>query len=101
MFGTFVGEDEEDRVDYGLVKNLETLNPFVIIFHEYWNIMTDASQRGLSVGQRLLYLLAPPGWCHDGSRQSSEQIKAEYWAEQSASGAKPAKDAPNEAPVSV
>ena len=101
MFGTFVAENEEDRVDYGLVKNLETLNPFVIIFHEFWNIAKDASQRGLSVWQRLLYLLAPPGWCHDGSRQSSEQIKAEYWAEQSASGAKPAKDAPNEASVSV
>jgi hypothetical protein len=82
MFGTFVAEDDEDKVDYGLVKNLETLNPFVIVFHEYWGIAKDVSQRGITLGQRLLYLLAPPGWCHDGSRQSSEQIKAEYFAKE-------------------
>ncbi|WP_216822394.1 sterol desaturase family protein [Sphingorhabdus sp. EL138] len=79
MFGTFVPEDESERVDYGLVKNLETLNPFTIIFHEYWNIVKDVSQKGISVWQRLLYLLAPPGWCHDGSRLSSDQIKADYF----------------------
>lgn len=82
FFGTFVAEDHAEKVDYGLVKNLETLNPFKIIFHEYWNIVKDTSQRGISLGQRLLYLLAPPGWCHDGSRLTSEQIKQEYYAAQ-------------------
>ncbi|MFZ1742356.1 MAG: sterol desaturase family protein [Pontixanthobacter sp.] len=85
MFGTFVAEDEREKVEYGLVKNLETLNPFVIIFHEYWNILKDVTQRGITVPQRLLYLLAPPGWCHDGSRQTSEQIQAEYRAQQAGS----------------
>lgn len=78
MFGTFVAEDEEDRVDYGLVKNLETLNPITIIFHEYWGIAKDVSQRGLSLWQRILYVLAPPGWSHDGSRQTSADIKQEH-----------------------
>lgn len=83
MFGTFV--PEEEKVDFGLVKNLETLNPFVIIFHEYWAIAKDQMQRGLSLWQRLCYLFAPPGWSHDGSRMSSEQIKAEHVAGQSIS----------------
>ena len=74
MFATFV--PEEEKVDFGLVKNLETLNPFVVIFHEYWAIAKDVFQRGLSPWQRLCYLFAPPGWSHDGSRLSSEQIKA-------------------------
>ncbi|WP_430429972.1 sterol desaturase family protein [Parasphingorhabdus sp.] len=78
IFGTFVAEDEADRVDYGLVKNLETLNPITIIFHEYWGIAKDVSQRGLSIWQRILYVLAPPGWSHDGSRQSSAEIKREH-----------------------
>jgi hypothetical protein len=26
---------------------------------------------------RLLYLLAPPGWSHDGSRMSSDELKAQ------------------------
>lgn len=74
MFGTFV--PEEEKVDYGLVKNLETLNPFVIVFHEYWGIAKDVFRRGLTPWQRFCYLFAPPGWSHDGSRLSSEQIKA-------------------------
>ncbi len=89
MFGTFVAEQE--KVDYGLVKNLETLNPFIIIFHEYWGILKDASQRGLSLWQRMLYVLAPPGWCHDGSRLTSEQIKAEHYAAHADSAAGPSK----------
>ena len=77
MFGTFVEENE--KVDFGLVKNLETLNPFVIIFHEYWGIVKDQMQR-LTLWQRLCYLFAPPGWSHNGSRLSSEQIKAQHEA---------------------
>jgi sterol desaturase/sphingolipid hydroxylase (fatty acid hydroxylase superfamily) len=77
MFGTFVEEKEE--VDFGLVKNLETLNPFYIVFHEYWGIAKDQMQR-LTLWQRLCYFFAPPGWSHDGSRLSSEQIKAEHAA---------------------
>lgn len=79
MFGTFV--EEKEKVDFGLVKNLETLNPFVIIFHEYWGILKDQMQR-LTPWQRLCYLFAPPGWSHDGSRLSSEQIKAQHAAMQ-------------------
>ncbi len=75
MFGTFV--EEREKVDFGLVKNLETLNPFIIVFHEYWGILKDQMQR-LSPWQRLCYLFAPPGWSHDGSRLSSEQIKAQH-----------------------
>ena len=78
MFGTFVAEDDEDRVDYGLVKNLETLNPIIIIFHEYWGIAKDIYKRGLSLWQRILYVFAPPGWSHDGSRLSSADIKREH-----------------------
>jgi sterol desaturase/sphingolipid hydroxylase (fatty acid hydroxylase superfamily) len=78
MFGTFVAEDAADRPDYGLVKNLDTLNPLVIIFHEYWNILKDISIKGLTVWQRILYLLAPPGWSHDGSRQTSDDLQREY-----------------------
>ncbi|WP_205651066.1 sterol desaturase family protein [Tsuneonella mangrovi] len=77
MFGTFVAEDRGEPVDFGLVKNLETLNPVTILTHEYVGIARDASQRGISLWQRLCYIFAPPGWSHDGSRQTSEDIKRE------------------------
>lgn len=75
MLGTFVEEDRNEPVDYGLVKNLDTLNPITILTHEYVGIAKDASQSGLSLWQRLCYVFAPPGWSHDGSRLTSTDIK--------------------------
>jgi sterol desaturase/sphingolipid hydroxylase (fatty acid hydroxylase superfamily) len=77
MFGTFAEEDRAVPVDYGLVKNLETFNPFTILTHEYVGIAKDASQSGLTVWQRFCYIFAPPGWSHDGSRLTSRDIKRE------------------------
>jgi len=75
MFGTFAAEDPEERPNYGLVKNLETFNPLVIFGHEYLGIFKDICKRGLSLKQRLLYIVAPPGWTHNGSRLTSHDIK--------------------------
>jgi sterol desaturase/sphingolipid hydroxylase (fatty acid hydroxylase superfamily) len=75
LLGSFVAEDRAEPVDFGLVKNLETDNPVTILTHEYIGIAKDASQRGLSLWQRLAYVFAPPGWSHDGSRQSTADIK--------------------------
>jgi hypothetical protein len=33
---------------------------------------------GLTLRQRLNYLIKPPGWSHDGSRETSESLKAAY-----------------------
>jgi hypothetical protein len=41
-------------------------------------MLGDFSRPGLTVGQRLRYLFASPGWSHDGSRMTSEDIKADY-----------------------
>lgn len=75
LLGSFVAEDRDEPVDYGLVKNLETYNPITILTHEYVGIAKDASQRGLSLWQRFCYIFAPPGWSHDGSRLTSSDIK--------------------------
>ena len=80
MFGTFVPELEQDRVDYGLVHNLGTFNPLRVAFHEWVGIFKDMTGRGLTLRQRLMYAVAPPGWSHDGSRQTSEGIKASHLA---------------------
>lgn len=75
MFGTFVPEDE--RPDYGVVTPIKTYNPLKIAFGELLCILKDASQSGLSAKQRALYIFGPPGYSHDGSRKTSEQIKHE------------------------
>ncbi len=75
MFGSFVAEDEADKPIYGLVKNLNTFNILTVLSHEYIGIAKDASQRGLTLWQRFCYFFAPPGWSHDGSRMTSDDIK--------------------------
>ena len=80
IFGTFVPEQENDRVDYGLVHNIGTFNPLRVAFHEWVGIFRDMAQPGLSLKQRLLYAVAPPGYSHDGSRDTSEEIKAKHLA---------------------
>ncbi len=41
MFGSFQEEREEEPCDYGLVTPLHSLNPFVIAFHEWGNLIRD------------------------------------------------------------
>jgi hypothetical protein len=44
MFGSFQEELEEEPCDYGLVTPLYSLNPFVIAFHEWGNLIRDVRQ---------------------------------------------------------
>jgi sterol desaturase/sphingolipid hydroxylase (fatty acid hydroxylase superfamily) len=79
IFGTFVPENENAYPDYGLVKDFETFNPFKIFIHEYWGILKDVFGSKRSLKDRLLYIVAPPGWSHDNSRKTSKDIKREYY----------------------
>ncbi|MCM0033222.1 sterol desaturase family protein [Sandarakinorhabdus limnophila] len=76
LFGTFEAERADDPPIYGLVKQLDTLNPVTVLTHEYVGIARDASQRDLRWWQRLAYVFAPPGWSHDGSRETTQSIRA-------------------------
>lgn len=78
MFGTFVEERDEDVPKFGIVSNIGTFNLFYVAFHEWISIFGDISKPGLTWRQRLMYMFAPPGWSHDGSRKTSEDLKAQY-----------------------
>ena len=78
LFGTFVPEQESERVKYGIVHNLGTFNPLRIAFHEYVAIARDLGRPKLRWRDRLGYLFGPPGWSHDGSRDTTRAIKERY-----------------------
>ncbi len=72
IFGTF--QAEEERPTYGLTKNIHTFNPLRIATHEWADMLRDLKRypqhaRG--------YLFGPPGWSHDGSRHTSDQLRAQ------------------------
>lgn len=78
MFGTFQEELDERKVEYGLTKNLENPNPVNVVFHEWKAILSDLL-KPVKLKHKLLYLLGPPGWSHDGSRKTSKQLEEEYY----------------------
>jgi len=49
----------------------------------------DAFAPGLTLRQRFGYLFRPPGWSHDGSRDTSESLKAAYVRRNPAEAGKP------------
>ncbi len=75
LFGTFVPEDAADPPRYGIVKNLGTFNPLRVVLHEWEGIGADLA-RARSLREFGGYLLGPPGWSPDGSRETSDSIKA-------------------------
>ena len=77
MFGTFVVERKDDAPRYGIVKNLGTYNLVRVALHEWIGIFNDVA-RAHSLREAALYLLAPPGWSPDGSRETSDSIKASW-----------------------
>jgi len=72
IFGTF--QPEEEKVVYGLTKNLESRRVDHVILHEFKDIWQDV-KHAPGIGNKLMYIFGPPGWSHDGSRQTARQIQ--------------------------
>jgi sterol desaturase/sphingolipid hydroxylase (fatty acid hydroxylase superfamily) len=86
MFGSFVPETKEDAPRYGIVGQIASFNPLRIALHGWVSLAKDlASAR--SPREAVLYLLAPPGWSPDGSRDTSDKIKAAWNAFRTAQSA--------------
>ena len=81
LFGTFQPELEEEKVQYGLVKNISTYNPVKIAFIEWVNMFKDAFTERKSLQNRLLYLIKPPGWKHDGTGKMSSDLRSDWLSE--------------------
>jgi sterol desaturase/sphingolipid hydroxylase (fatty acid hydroxylase superfamily) len=74
MFGTFV--PEEEKVVYGLTKNINSYNPFRIAFHEWIDIWRDVRQAP-TWRLKLRYVFGKPGWKPQDQSQT-ETILSTY-----------------------
>lgn len=77
MFGTFVPERDDEKIHYGIVKNLGSFNIIWAAFHEWVGIAKDV-WHAPTLGAKWNYMVKPPGWSHDNSRDTSETIKARW-----------------------
>lgn len=78
LFGTFQPElptEAYQPIRYGLTSPLGKETPVTILFHEWSSIGRDLRRKDLNFGLKLKYLFKPPGWSHDGSRKTSQQMR--------------------------
>lgn len=75
LFGTFSEERAGAPRTYGLVRQVDTLNPVKIAFAE-WVAMLRDLRSARSLRELWGYLFGPPGWSPDGSRQTTASIRA-------------------------
>jgi hypothetical protein len=75
LFGTFQDELDEVPVEYGLTTNPEDRGLVNIVFHEWKAIAQDCFQKNIDLKTRFDYVFKAPGWSHDGSRMTSEQMR--------------------------
>ncbi len=78
MFGSFIAEHDDDPVRYGLVNQLGSFNLLWAATHEWAGIARDVWHAPWHA--KLGYLFGPPGWSHDGSRETSQTIRARWEA---------------------
>ena len=72
LFGTF--QPEEERPTYGLTKNIGSFNPFTVAF-KTWSELFAAAKKSGSLQNAFRYFIRPPGWSHDGSSQTVDQMR--------------------------
>lgn len=76
LFGTFEPETEEEPIRYGIVRQLGSFNLLWAVFHEWIGMAQDIWRAPWRY--KLSYLLREPGWSHDGSRDTSDMIRARW-----------------------
>jgi sterol desaturase/sphingolipid hydroxylase (fatty acid hydroxylase superfamily) len=74
LFGTF--QEEVEIVKYGLTENIHSHHPIKVIFHEWAAIVKDV-KKAPDFKSKWMYVFGPPGWSHDGSKKTSDQLRAE------------------------
>jgi len=90
LFGSFVQEDLREPPRYGLTQNLKEQRLMHAAFHEWQAIWSDVRSTP-RLRHKLAYIFGPPGYSHDGSRQTARQLRA---AAQASKTEKPASSRP-------
>ena len=92
MFGSFEPERDDDPPRYGIVRQLGSFNILWAAFHEWIGIARDM-WAAPGWRNKMAYAVREPGWSHDGSRATSDAIRAD-WRAREGEAARVAADQP-------
>ena len=74
LFGTFA--EEKEKVVYGLVEPINSVNPFVVFLHGFQRLgKRILSARG--IGNKIAYLFRPPDWTEKNAKARLTRAPAE------------------------
>ena len=80
LFGTFQKEDEAEPIEFGIRKATPYTSFIDVLTFEIKEIIKDA-RKPIGLKQKLKYIFGPPGYSHDGSRQTTRQLREQHKAE--------------------
>ncbi len=86
MFGTFAAEEDGTPREYGLVRQIDTLNPVKIAFAEWGALFRDL-RSARSLREAAGYAFGKPGWSPDGNGNTSAAIRQRAAAARERAGA--------------
>lgn len=74
-FGTFKKLDKNVDIAFGVTHPPNSYNPLIILTHEYGDIWKDL-KKSPKWSHKFMYVFGPPGWSHDGSTLTINQVRA-------------------------
>lgn len=74
LFGTFASERDSAPRTYGLVRQIDTLNPVKIAFAEWLALLHDL-RASKNLREALRYAFGPPGWKPNDSGMTTRAIR--------------------------
>ncbi|MFI5155010.1 MAG: sterol desaturase family protein [Chitinophagales bacterium] len=82
VFGTFQPEKRDIPIQYGITRKMNPNNFLDAYFGEIPALWKDV-KNAPGLKNKLLYIIMPPGWSHDGQHKTAKKIRDE-WIRESA-----------------
>jgi len=73
IFQTY--QPEKFKPKYGLTKNIQSNNPFIIVFNEWINMFKDL-RKGKGFKDCWNYIFNAPGWSRDGKSKATKHLRS-------------------------
>lgn len=88
LFGTYMDARDDVRIEYGITRAVKPFSVIDAYLGEFWLLGRDV-WRAPGMRNKLLYLVMPPGWSHDGNHHTAKVAKAALRAQQESEVAAP------------
>ncbi len=77
VFGTFQNEDANVKIEYGITREMNSGNFMDVYFGEIIALFKDVL-KAPGIKNKLLYIVMPPGWHHEGNHKTAKVVRTEY-----------------------